>query len=222
MLAGMPSPTSIRRRFTQLIGSLLLGAAGAIAVAQPPAAFTALFDGTLGAATIENDGAFTLEDGVLRAEGPEGWLRFPQTYRDFRMRVELRFLTDNGDSGVFFRAQPDGAFARGWPNRSYQVQILNPLAGGRLPPIGGVFRHGMPPGETAHDVAAVGAAFTGTLEWQTLEIELKGTELAVSLNGVPVTHAAGIADVAGYVGLQSETGAVEFRRIDIEELERRP
>jgi hypothetical protein len=189
--------------------------------AQPPAGFTPLFDGALGAATIENGGTFTIADGVLRAEGPNGWLRFPETARDFRLRVELRFVTDNGDSGIFVRARPDGAFARGWPNRSYQVQLLNPLGGGSLPPVGGVFRHGMPPGETALDRDAVNAAFTGTGEWQLLEIEVEGTQLTVRLNSIAITHASGIADVDGYVGIQSETSAVEFRRIDIQEIEAR-
>jgi hypothetical protein len=201
------------------LAGLLLGAFIDTAGAQP-AGFAPLFDGTIGLATIENGGAFTIENGVLRAEGPEGWLRFPEHYRDFRLRVELRFLTDNGDSGVFLRALPDGAFARGWPNRSYQVQLLNPLAGNSVPPIGGVFRHGMPPGDTALDREAVRNAFAGTGEWQVLEIEVAGTEIAVELNGVLVTKASEIADVAGYIGIQSETRAVEFRRIDIEVISR--
>jgi hypothetical protein len=200
---------------------LLLSAAGGSAGAQAPTGYAPLFDGTLGGATIENGGAFTIADGVLRAEGPEGWLRFPVLARDFRLRVELRFTTDNGDSGVFVRALPDGAFARGWPNRSYQVQLLNPRAGGTLPIVGGLFRHGMPGGETAFDRDAAARAFTGTGEWQLLEIELTGTELTVRLNGTQITRASGIVDVEGHVGLQSETSAVEFRRIDIERLERR-
>jgi hypothetical protein len=206
---------SVPRAFHQSLAVLLL-AVSACAAAQAPPGFTPLFDGTLGQATIENGGAFTIEGGVLRAEGPEGWLRFPGLVRDFRLRVELRFLTDSADSGVFFRALPDGAFARGWPNHSYQVQLLNPLAGGQIPPIGGLFRHGMPPGETVLDREAVRAAFTGSGEWQLLEIELIGAELAVQLNCVPVMKAAAIDDVAGYIGIQSETSAVEFRRIDIE------
>ncbi len=197
-----------------------LGASMLTAAAQPAADFEPLFDGTLGSATIENGGRFTIADGVLRAEGPGGWLRFPTTARDFRLRIELRFVTDNGDSGIFLRALPDGTFGRGWPNRSYQVQLLNPRAGGSLPVIGGIFRHGMPAGETALDTQAVRAAFTGTGEWQLLEIEVTGTELTVRLNGVAVTRASDIADVEGYLGIQSETGAVEFRRIDIERLER--
>ena len=188
---------------------------------QPAESFAPLFDGTQGQAVIEGGGSFTVAGGVLRAEGPNGWLRFPGTARDFRLRVELRFVTDNGDSGVFVRALPDGAFARGWPNRSYQVQLLNPLVGGSLPPVGGVFRHGMPPGETALDTQAVRTAFTGTGEWQLLEIEVVGQDLTVHLNGTEVTRASGIADVEGYIGIQSETSAVEFRRIDIQELETR-
>jgi hypothetical protein len=191
------------------------------AAAQLPEGFEPLFDGTLGAAAIENGGTFTIMNGVLRAEGPNGWLRFPATARDFRLRVELRFVTDNGDSGIFVRALPDGAFARGWPNRSYQVQLLNPLVGGSLPPVGGVFRHGMPPGETALDRDAVNAAFTGTGQWQLLEIEVVGTQLTVRLNGTQVTRASEIADVDGYIGIQSETRAVEFRRIDIQNIEAR-
>lgn len=198
---------------------ILLTTGGMTAGAQTAPGFSPLFDGTQGQATIENGGAFAFDAGVLRAEGPEGWLRFPELYRDFRLRVELRFLTDNADSGVFLRALPDTAFARGWPNRSYQVQLLNPLAGGTLPPVGGIFRHGMPPGETVLDREAVSAAFTGTGEWQLLEIEVVGTRVSVKLNGTPITTAVGITDVAGYVGIQSETSAVEFRRIDIQTIE---
>lgn len=212
----MITPRSTNRSIAAL---LLL--ASASASAQAPPGFTPLFDGTLDGATIENGGAFAIEGGALRADGPEGWLRFPGLFGDFRLRVELRFLTDNADSGVFFRALPDGAFARGWPNKSYQVQLLNPASGSTLPLVGGLFRHGMPPGETAFDREAARAAFTGTGEWQLLEVEVVGAELAVRLNGARVTTASGIADVAGYIGIQGETNSVEFRRIDIQALERR-
>lgn len=217
----MASSLSANRHGHCALTIILLAAGASNLGAQPAPGFAPLFDGTLGQATIENGGAFTIEGGMLRAEGPEGWLRFLGTFRDFRLRVELRFLTDNADSGVFFRALPDGAFARGWPNRSYQVQLLNPAAGSSLPPVGGLFRHGMPPGETALDRDAVRTAFTGTGEWQLLEIDLTGTDLKVSLNGVLVTRASDIEDVAGSIGIQSETSAVEFRRIDIELLDSR-
>ena len=102
---------SLRGRSRFVLTALLVTASIGPASAQLPAGFSPLFAGSLGEATIENGGTFTIDNGVLRAEGPNGWLRFPELVRDFRLRVELRFVTDNGDSGIFVRALPDGAFA---------------------------------------------------------------------------------------------------------------
>jgi hypothetical protein len=55
-----------------------------------------------------------------------------------------------------------------------------------------------------------------------LEIELAGDELTVQLNDVPVTRASAIEDVTGYIGIRSETSAVEFRRIDVEVVDSGP
>lgn len=191
-----------------------------------PAAPTAprartLFDGGAARWSVENEAALTIADGVIRAPGPSGWLRFPDTFRDFRLRAEVRFTTEIGDSGIFFRAQPDATFGRGWPNKSYQVQLMHPAAMGRLPPVGGLFRHAMPPGETALDTQAVVDAFTGTNEWQLVEIEVEGTSVTVWLNGMRVMHANDLVDQDGVIGIQNETSTVEIRRLEIERLERR-
>lgn len=180
-----------------------------------------LFDGAAARWSIENEAAITVADGVIRAPGPSGWLRFPGTFRDFRLRAEVRFTTETGDSGVFFRARPDATFGRGWPNKSYQVQLMHPAAMGRLPPVGGLFRHAMPPGETALDAEAVVGAFTGTNEWQLVEIEVAGTSVTAWLNGVRVMQANDLVDQEGVIGIQNETSTVEIRRIEIEPLERR-
>ena len=158
---------------------------------------------------------------MLRAEGSEGWLRFPPLVRDFRLRVELRFLTDNADSGVFFRALPDGAFARGWPNRSYQVQLLNPAAGGSCRPSAACFATACRPARRRSTGRPFAARSRGPANGSCSRSSYEGAELTVQLNGMPVTKASGIADVAGYIGIQSETSAVEFRRIDIEVIDSR-
>jgi hypothetical protein len=36
------------------------------------------------------------------------------------------------------------------------------------------------------------------------------------LNGTELTHALGIENPRGYIGIQAETGALEFRTIEIE------
>jgi hypothetical protein len=176
-----------------------------------------LFDGTLRGWTVEHTdaGNFTVQDGVLRVEGPSGWLRSDKRYLDFVLRVEFRFLTPDADSGVFVRAAGDGTFARGWPNRAYQVQLRVPSTPSPLPPVGGIFRHGMPPGETALDAPLVEKTFGGVGAWQVVEIEVVAETLAVRFNGTPVTRASNIARTPGFVGLQGETGALEYRRIEI-------
>lgn len=178
-----------------------------------------LFDGTLSGWTIENTtaGNISVHDGVLRVEQPAGWLRSADTYGDFLLRVEFRFVTDDADSGIFVRAVPDGTFARGWPNNSYQVQLRNPVLESRFPPVGGIFRHGKPPGDTAFDPAVAERVSTGTGQWQQLEIEAAGETLHVRLNGTSLTRASGIDNPRGHIGIQAEAGTVEFRSIVIEE-----
>jgi hypothetical protein len=89
-------------------------------------------------------GTFTMRGDVLHVEGSEGWLRSDRQYGDFALRTEFRFLGDDTDSGVYVRALAQTPFLRGWPNQSYQVQVRNPLGQSRFPPVGGLFRHGMP------------------------------------------------------------------------------
>ena len=186
---------------------------------QPAGAFVPLFDGTLAGWTIENTqaGNFTVANGVLRVQGPPGWLRADREYGDFTLRAEFRFVTLDADSGLFIRARSTGGFGPGWPNNSYQVQIRNPLGVSRFPPVGGLFRHGMPPGDLVFDPAVVSTLAKPTGEWQTLEVDVVGDRLAVRFNGSEVMRAGGIANASGFIGLQGETGTVEFRSIDIRE-----
>src|SRR6185436_14110427 len=77
------------------------------AIAAQTTGFTPLFDGkTLDGWTAQNGAAptFTVKDGVIRVEGTSGWLRSAKQYTDFQLQVEVRFITDNADSGVFVRA----------------------------------------------------------------------------------------------------------------------
>src|SRR5687767_8501216 len=184
---------------------------------QAGADFGPLFDGTLAGWTIENSdaGNFTVSDGVLRVAGPGGWLRSAREYGDFSLQTEFRFLTADADSGLFIRARSTGGFGRGWPTSSYQVQIRNPLTPSRLPPVGGLFRHGMPPGETAFDAVAVEKLAKPTGDWQMLEVDVIGDRLVARFNGGEVLKAGSIAHASGYIGLQGETGVVEFRSLDV-------
>jgi hypothetical protein len=210
-----PPPRADADRLIRLIAMVCL-CAPAPCVAQR--SNVSLFDGTLSGWAVENTNAgnIIVHDGVLRVNGPPGWLRSEGTYGDFLLRIEFRFLTDDADSGIFVRAVADGTFGPGWPDDSYQVQLRNPVGESRFPAVGGIFRHGKPPGETRLDPAIAADASTGTGVWQVLEIEATGSEVSVRLNGTELTHALGIENPRGHIGIQAETGALEFRTIEIE------
>jgi hypothetical protein len=204
-----------------LISGIAVGIAlcATAAYGQQTGTFVPLFDGTLKGWTIENSdaGNFSVRDGLLRVEAPGGWIRSAREYGDFSLRTEFRFLTADADSGLFLRAKSMSGFMRGWPNSSYQVQIRNPLTASRLPAVGGLFRHGTPQGEATFDAAAVDKLAKATGEWQLLEVEAIGDRLTARFNGTEVLRAGGLVNATGYIGLQGETGGVEFRSVEIRE-----
>lgn len=202
-------------RTAAAVGMLILTSPAASA--QTDADLEPLFDGTLEGWTNENGAQVAVADGVLRVEGPRGWLRSNEQYSDFVLRAEFRFVNDDTDSGIFVRAVGDGTFGPGWPGSSYQVQLRNPIGQSPFPPIGGVFRHGLPQGETRFAPADAERLSLGTGAWQTLEIEVAGRMLTVKLNGEPLTEALEIENRSGHIGIQAERGAIEFRAIEIAE-----
>jgi hypothetical protein len=214
--------TMTRRTF--LSAAVALTALPLRAQAPPstlPAGFVPLFDGTLNGWVIENTTAnnFTVRDRILRVEGPQGWLRSQAQYGDFALRVEVRFLTDDADSGIFFRAPgpASNTFMRGWPANAYQVQVRDITRNKATNPIwiGNLYRHRVAPGETSFDSDAALKAAKPTGEWQLIEMDVTGDRLTVHLNGTLVTRASNIVNPRGHIGVQGETGALEYRIIAV-------
>jgi hypothetical protein len=206
-----------RRIMTRLVLTLIL-------LTQQAGDFTSLFDGkTLTGWTVQNSTqtTFSVKDGFIRVEGNSGWLRSDKQYKDFQLRAEFRFLTDSADSGIFVRAVGDSIFLRGWPGNSYQVQARDMTRNQTTNPlfIGNIYRHGNRGGETTFDSANALQASKKTGEWQTLELEVRGDRLSVRLNGTPITNAGGLVNPIGHVGLQGEAGVVEYKSIQIREIQ---
>ena len=206
-----------RTRGSFIVLSLVVSALVLATAGRAQERFVPLFDGTLKGWVVENTtaGNFSVANGVLRVEGPSGWLRTERQFTDFSARLQFRFLTADADSGVFFRTTGATQFMRGWPNNGYQVQVRNPATQSRLPAVGGLFRHGMPPGEIAFDQPLVEKLSRGTGEWQDLAFAVSGETLTVRFNGMEVTRAANIVRQPGYIGLQAEVGALEFRSVEV-------
>jgi len=176
---------------------------------------TELLDAELSRFTIQNAtaGNFRMVDGVLEVREPDGWLRSKQRYADFELLIEFRYLTDDADSGLFLRTQDPGSFRRGWPSESYQVQIRNPAGPSPYPPVAYLFRHGMPHGDTHYDESLARAVSRPTGEWQTLIVRAVAAEVLVAVNGVETTRARGVKTGPGFIGIQGETGALQFKSL---------
>ena len=86
----------------------------------------ALFNGTnLDNWVVENDGQFSVEDGVLKVNRGTGWLRSADVFSDFTLLMEFRFLEAEANSGIFVRTGPtSNDDENGWPNNGYQVHCM--------------------------------------------------------------------------------------------------
>jgi hypothetical protein len=188
-------------------------AVGIVGAAQAP------FTGGLAGWSVQGaePGTFVMSDAVLHVAGTQGWLRSDRQYANFTLTAEFRFLTDDADSGIYVRAVGATPFMRGWPNQSYQVQVRNPRGQSRFPPVGGLFRHGMPDGEISFDPADAARLSKPNGEWQVLELDAIGSQLVVRLNGSELSRAGNIANPTGYLGIQAEAGTIEYRAIQIRE-----
>lgn len=168
--------------------------------------FVSLFDGkSLAGWQLMNGAKFVVEEGVIKHDKGRGWLRSDKQYGDFELRLEFRFLKPKQDGGVFLRSQKDG---KDWPERKYEVQVENTA---RMASIFG--------SKFDLNVDLVKKVLKPDGEWNEYDITAVGPRIEVRLNGelVSSTNDAG-ALKRGYLGLQGEDGAHEYRNFRIKEL----
>ena len=163
---------------------------------------------------VENDGQFSVEDGVLKVNRGTGWLRSAGVFSDFTLVMEFRFLEAEANSGVFVRTGPtSNEDENGWPNNGYQVQCMDIITG--KAPLATLIPYGAPPFEHASNLAALAKVYMPPGQWQTYEITCTGESMVVKLNGTKITTAANIKNREGHIGIQGEHGLLEFRKIEV-------
>jgi hypothetical protein len=154
-------------------------------------------------------------DGVLVCTGKEGpWLRSREQFADFDLRLEYR-LRAGGNSGVYARVAEGGAHRR--PGEGVEIQILDD-ADARY--------RDLEPSQFSGSVYAIAPATERVSrpagEWNTLEIDCKGTTYRITHNGVVILDAGeerfpalGERRRSGFLGLQNHSEEVHFRRIRV-------
>ena len=156
-------------------------------------------------------------NGVLKIDRGTGWLRSADTYGDYTLTMEFRFLEANANSGIFVRTGPtSNDDENGWPDNGYQIQCLDTIEGGN--PLATMIPYGAPPFEHESNLEALKRAYRPTGEWQRYDITCLGETMEIRLNGILVTTCTSIENLSGHVGIQAEMGLLEFRKIEIASL----
>ena len=164
--------------------------------------------GYLDDSSLDTAKEFTVRDGVIHLSGKLGYIHTEKTYTDYKLEVEWRWPETATNSGIFLRVQPE-----------YQA----------LPEC---FECQLQAGNAGDLIAMAGASTDETAasrrtnirkmspsnekpvgEWNRAEITCKRGEITVIINGTLQSHVNGAYPAEGYVGLQSEGEAVEFRNV---------
>jgi hypothetical protein len=170
-------------------------------------------------------GRFLMEDGMLKTESGMGLLWYTgRQFGNTTVRVVFKTTGPNDNSGVYIRfpEKPKDAW---YPvHYGYEVQI--DAAGDDWHSTGAIYSLSR----------AVKQAQKPTGEWNTMEIELRGQETVVRLNGEKVNDFVGNQPVperkmwfepvrgprpdAGYIGLQNHDGrsTVYFKEVSVKDV----
>ena len=166
---------------------------------------------------IQNGGQFSVSDGVLKINKGTGWLRSADTFDDFTLTMEFRFMEKGANSGIFVRTGPtSNDDENGWPNNGYQVQCLDEIE--HQYPLGFIIPYGAPEFQSESSLEALKSVYKPALEWHTYEITCLGETMEVKLNGAVITTCTDIKNLSGHIGIQAELGLLEFRKIEVEKL----
>jgi hypothetical protein len=166
---------------------------------------------------IQSNGQFSVAEGVLKINKGTGWLRSRDTFADFKLIMEFRFLEKGANSGIFVRTGATSkADEKGWPDNGYQVQCLDEIE--HQYPLGFIIPYGAPEFKSESSIEALKSVYKPAGEWHTYEITCKGETMEIKLNGTVITTATSIKNLDGHIGIQAEDGLLEFRKIEVEKL----
>ena len=167
---------------------------------------------------IENNGQFSVKEGHLKVNKGVGWLRSDQVFGDFTLEMDVRFLEEGANSGIFVRTGPTSRQDdNGWPDNGYQVQCMDNIA--KMPALATMIPYGAPPFTHGSDLKALARAYRPTGQWNHFQITCRGETLTVKLNNTLITTAQEIKNHQGHIGIQAEHGLLEFRHIELQQLD---
>jgi hypothetical protein len=148
-----------------------------------------------------HDVTFEVKDGNLRLVKGMGWLRTEKEYGDFILELEWRALEDQYDSGLFVRCPLEG---KPWPKDGWQLNLRYNMIGGLVKGFKTVV-----PAETERQPVN---------QWVKMRIEVRGGKCALTVNDEKAWEYDKLDRERGFIGIQAENKAFDFRNIRIQEL----
>jgi hypothetical protein len=159
---------------------------------------------------------FSVQDGVILIQGePFGYMYTKKKYSDYVLELEWSWLEKATNSGIFLLiADPKNPFPNGIEcqlkaGSAGDLVLLggSDLAEYKLPADGVRPAFPVVSKQKASNEKAVG-------EWNKAKIEVKGGVITVYINGELQNKGTNKVK-AGYIGLQSEGGQVQFRNVKL-------
>lgn len=168
---------------------------------------------------------WTVRDGMLHCDGvPTGALRTERQYENFVFEAEWRHLKPAGNAGIFVWSSPLPACGQPFL-RAIEVQVLDhgygqtenytthgdvfPIHGSTMSPFGRSSGQRSFPSESRSKPSP---------EWNQYRITCKDGTLRLAVNGKEVSGGSGCQWRKGYLALESEGGAVDWKNLRIQEL----
>lgn len=148
-----------------------------------------------------NDTEFVVTNGNLRLVKGMGWLRTEKQYKDFVFEAEWRALVPQYDSGFFVRAGLEG---KPWPKDGWQVNLQGAALCGLVKGYKTIV-----PAETPRKPLN---------QWVKVRIEVRGRKITLDVDGERAWEYGELDVESGYLGIQAEDKAFDFRNLRVQEL----
>ncbi len=162
-------------------------------------------------ASVNADSIFKIKDGIILIKGnPFGYIRTKEKYSNYHLSLEWRWPEEASNSGVFIHIQlPDTVFPE-----CIEVQLKANNAGDFICAGGSDMKERID--KTKKVVAKINNSNEVALgEWNKMEVTCMNNTIQVIINGILQNKASETSITNGYIGLQSEGKAIEFRNINI-------
>jgi hypothetical protein len=173
--------------------------------------------------SVDPASMFWVEDGMIRTSGkPNGYIRTTETFSNFKLHVEWRWLEEPVNSGVLINVQGKDMI---WP-LAIECQLMHEHAGDLVLIGKGA---GITVGDSAYLVPSEENRFIiipkkepiselSPGEWNSYDITVLDGNIEVIVNGVLQNSGTGMTLSEGNILLQSEGAPMQFRNITLEAL----